>query len=487
MNNSFEKQIKDKVNGAEVSPSEGLLDSIFEKRAAKARPVSVIGKAGWILAAAVLVVTAGVLFYQGHKGQSTNSEIAVNSPENQPADAPQVRENPAIAGTSDPDRGTKPAVADNPAKANGNAGSDRIRSRVASQSENSGKGQVAVASDRRPETLTNYHSNLPKNGHNQIGYNADIDPNAYFNVDALNRPVIDREKHKGNSHMYVYQSVDPRLIEDAGVSNASLVSVRPFKSEFESPEMTDYKLFALSSRNNPGNKKPLFIDLIYAPGMSFFHATDGRQSSESYNQVNSNGMMSQYGLRISHPVYRNISVFTGLYQVNQSTRYKGELPYELNEQQINQHITYINDPLKGVVKVVTNDTQTVRNSYKLKVDYNNQYSLFRLPLGLSYNFGLGRFDFAVNAAMDLNYLSSAKGSYFNPETRQLTMFSLANRSVNIGSTLSFLSAYKLSNKFRLIVEPGMHYMSLKGKNTGHVVNERILNFNMGLGLRYTLF
>jgi hypothetical protein len=59
--------------------------------------------------------------------------------------------------------------------------------------------------------------------------------------------------------------------------------------------------------------------------------------------------------------------------------------------------------------------------------------------------------------------------------------------MNMGAGLSFMSAYRISPRFRLIAEPGVHYMNLKGAQTGNIFNEKIYNFTGSIGLRYSIF
>jgi hypothetical protein len=478
INNSFEKQIREKLNGAESTPSDGLLDTIFEKRAAKSRPATGFGKAGWMLAAAVLAVTAGVWFFNGQSGQQTNNEIASVLPDQ----SAQSSELNTTNSNSESD-----VINSEKQSGNTNAPDKKLRSQSVKPSVAASGNQVHSNSNTNASQIARpaAHSNTQQANKTNKDFNGDFDLNSYFNVDAQNRPVIDREQHKGNSHVYVYHAVDPSAVQNADIRNSSTSRIQKFTHNFESPDFGSAPQLALNNETPKKNKKPVFIDLMYVPGMSTFKATQA--NAAQYNQVNSIGMTSQFGVRVSVPLNASLSVFGGLYQNNQNTRYKGQLPYETSNQVIKTNVRYINDPIRGVIQVVTYDTQNIKNQMTQKVDHTNSYSLFRMPLGMSYNFGFGKFDFAVNAAMDINYLRSANGFYINNETHQANPFSLAKRSVNLGSSLSLMSAFKLSNKFRLILEPGVQYMNLKAKHTGHVVNESILNFNFGLGLRYTVF
>lgn len=483
INNSFEKQIREKLNGTELAPSEGLLDTIFEKRAAKARPASGFVKTGWVLAAAVLAVTVGVWILNDQNGKLSNTPVAVSTPDyqdvpqnNKPSDATLSSEN---AGQNNSAELTQPSKqAQQTQQFEGSRQTSPDRPRASSQIKSS---SLAGSS----HTIAT-HSTTSANKNNK-GFNDQPDLNAYFNVDAANRPVIDREQHKGNSHVYVYHAVNPNTVELAEVRSAPTAQIQKFSHNFESPDFESAPQIALKSQNPKNNKRPLFIDLLYVPGLSTFSASDATANAALYNQINAIGFNQQFGVRVSMPVSRRFNVFAGLLQNQQVSRYSGEMTYETSQQVIKQQTKFINDPIRGVIQVVTYDTQHVKKNNSHQVDHNNMYSVFRMPLGMSYNFGLGKFDFSVNAALDVNYLSSSKGLLFNRETQQMTAFSSNRTSMNIGSSLSLMSAYQLSNRFRLILEPGLQHMNLKSKHTGHAVNERFINFNLALGLRYTVF
>ena len=64
MDNSFEKQIRNKVGQAEVRPSEDLFDAILEKRAARSKTYLGVGyKKLLMLTTFVAVITAGFFYY----------------------------------------------------------------------------------------------------------------------------------------------------------------------------------------------------------------------------------------------------------------------------------------------------------------------------------------------------------------------------------------------------------------------------------------
>ena len=86
MDNSFEKQIRDKVNQAEVSPADGLLDAIFEKRAARPKPFLGLGYTKLFLLTAVVAITASVWFFNA-KDSGSQETLSANPQSEQTSDA----------------------------------------------------------------------------------------------------------------------------------------------------------------------------------------------------------------------------------------------------------------------------------------------------------------------------------------------------------------------------------------------------------------
>lgn len=479
MSNSFERQIKDKLNSAEMTPSEGLLDSIFEKRAAKAKPGLAFGKMGWVLAASIFVVTATVWLYYNNESKTVLSgvekpEQVINEAES-PIDVQSVQE----AQTTDnapldllaskqqnqthakmPSLGTKP------------------RTRPVSAPPVSHQ----LASNQNADHSTNYNANTRSNE-----FSSNIDPNAYFNVDAKNRPLIDRERHIGNSHMYVYHAVNPQVLDDLTIGHTATKGIQKFNAELSQREDLSYRSSEVKNTKSPISRTPYFIDLMYLNGFNSFKATDGFHASTDYNATNAKGNFNQFGIRVSRPISGPWTMSLGFNQANIRTAYKGALNYSTENQVIHTNVHYINDPIKGVIRVETKDTQmqTVYNTQN--VNHSNSYSLFRVPVGFAYNFGIGKLQAGLMGSLDFNYLKSSKGFYYDYENHTVKPFSSSKGSLNVGASFSVMAMYKLGNKFGVFVEPGLQFYNIRSKSSFHAVNESVKIFNLGFGLRYIAF
>ena len=105
----------------------------------------------------------------------------------------------------------------------------------------------------------------------------------------------------------------------------------------------------------------------------------GENSLVEAGQALSKSSLNQsFGLRVSIPIKAKWNVYAGLNYREQSNQYKGLLLYKKEQTQINQQIKYINDPIKGVVKIVTYDTVKFQASNSQNVNFKNQYKIFNI-------------------------------------------------------------------------------------------------------------
>ena len=173
MDKSFEKQIADKLNRMEVQPSDGLLDSIFEKRAARPKRFAGIGFSG--LALAVLLVSAGVaswLFWDNSGTQTKQQAIGENNlPQSlaearKPADVQPAADGEVLAGQKDKNQ-----------KAYAGSGN----SRAAAENKS---GQIAGTRVKRQVSASAVAVQAPVSQSNAIN------PQQYFDLSASGRPFI---------------------------------------------------------------------------------------------------------------------------------------------------------------------------------------------------------------------------------------------------------------------------------------------------------
>lgn len=479
MDNSFEKQIRNKVGQTEVSPSADLFDAILEKRAARSKTYLGMGyKKLLMLTTFIAVITAGVFYYFLQFGDS-KTIMNPGSAQLVQSEATEADGESASAMQSGNSEGSSES-----ATSEANSGNSLKNEQTKQNSKVETASNRLIKSDRSNKNQSpNQTKGLKKikEGFNGKPSWANADPSSYFDVDAVNRPVIDIEKHQGNSHLFVYESVNPEELDNAILryTNASHISKIQYPMVFEafSPVATSKTQYNL----NKNHRKPLFIDFLYAQVYSTAKTGDA-----AVNELKNGTMNQQFGIRVSAPIKGPLSLFAGLGYMDQILHYRGNLSYDEAYTRINTKVTFINDPIKGVIRVETKDTVSGIASQTKSVDFRNQYSLLRMPLGLGYNFGAGKFDFSLYGSADLNLLTYAKVNTMLNEANALVKTS-NSKSLNIGAGMSFMAAYRISPRFKLIAEPGLHYMRLNGRNTGNFTNEKILNFTASLGIRYSVF
>lgn len=478
MDNSFEKQIRNKVGQAEVRPSEDLFDAILEKRAARSKTYLGVGyKKLLMLTTFVAVITAGFFYYfLNEKGVTVESHSSVKLVQSDVSETNGTSGSAAQSGNSEL-ANEVPAPEETKGKSVNKA-----------QAKQKSGGSVSLSGLAKSDRFNKNASAQGNKGLKKIkeGFNdkqawANADPSAYFDVDAANRPVIDYEKHQGNSHLFVYESVHPDQLDNEILryTNASRMTKiqYPFAFDAMSPVATTKTQY----NTNPHRSKPLFIDLLFAQVYSTAKTGDAMA-----NELKNGTMNQQFGVRVSAPVKGRLSVFAGLGYMNQILHYRGNVSYNEAFTTINTKVSFINDPIKGVIRVETKDTVNGIATKTRSVDMKNTYSLFRVPLGVGYNFGIGKFDFTVYGSADINVLTSASANTRITEVNPV-LSQNNNKSLHLGAGFSFMSAYRISPRFRLIAEPGVYYMNLNSSKTGNFASEKIYNFTGSIGLRYSLF
>ena len=122
-------------------------------------------------------------------------------------------------------------------------------------------------------------------------------------------------------------------------------------------------------------------------------------------------------------------------------------------------------------------------SYK----FANRYTLMQIPIGLSYNIGFDKMDIGIHGSALMNITGKAHGMNPDFNLEKMQGFSSNQKQIGIGASVSLMVAYKLTNKIKIIAEPGLQFYQLGGKKIGNAMNENILNKGLSIGLRYTLF
>lgn len=470
MENSFEKQVSNKLKNTQVQPSEHLLDSIFEKRAAKAKRFAFYPFAGALLGVALLSVI-GYWLWQSNDSKTAQqlgqqSELPLESGNGQGGLLPQ-KDNDQIV--------SMPATAQ--------------KSKVSTPTQRAKKSSISahnkgVVPFKRSVAQKGFNSD--QSSSKTISSNAGFE-NQYFNVSKENRPSIQKSEHQGNSHLYVYQTVSDEAMVSRDFLFSRIARLRKLsvKKNLESLEMvasTPIKRNGLEK-----SKRPIFIDFLFNPGVNMPNVQGANPLAEASQSVLKPSYGQGFGLRISVPVSARWNVFSGLSYKEQSNDYRGDLSYLEERTQINQHIRYINDPLKGVLKVTSYDTVNVMVSKNQAINFKNQYKIFQIPVGFSYNFGYKKFEFAINGSALFNSIKQSSGRNINLDQHITNEYRSDKAVFGFGAGLSLMSAMKVSNRIRLIAEPGLQYYGLKSLQFGNKVGEKALGVQMTIGLRYTVF
>lgn|GEM_PF-6121073 len=469
MDKSFEKQIADKLNRMEVQPSDGLLDSIFEKRAARPKRFAGIGFSGLVLA--VLLVTAGLASWY----LLDNSGVNTERPGARLADAPkplaEVGKPAEAFSAPEPDANAMHMEISPKAKAPivHKTKSEKSKSRISHIQEAKQAPAIALAAGTAVSG-----SNTPN-------------LQQYFDINASGRPLIETERHKGNSHLYVYQSASNDRIDGAAVVHSRISRIGSLPTA-EQTDNVQLSMLPLRKLTRPAvSKRPVFVDLMFMPSLNYSGTAGNSDLKQVSNAISKTSYNDQYGVRVSMPVNKQISVFTGLFVRRQSNHYKGDLHYETELSRIDQTIRFINDPSGNVIKVVTYDTVLYKAGQTQHVDYRNSFSMFQLPLGMSYNFGYKKFDFAIHGSALINMFRNSSGHTLNLSEHNTGSFESARTFMGLGAGMSFMSAFRISPKFRFILEPGIQYFGINAIKAGSNIRERSLSPQMSVGIRYTVF
>ncbi len=476
----FEKQIADKLNRYEVQPGEEMLQSIFEKRAARRKPFMNLAKV--FLAASVVTVAIYALYTNNDKHNNTVASAGettvkqADMQQDKPVSTPQEE---TVFNTGKTENVQIPAAVKN--KADKKA--TRIQRRLAGK-DHSKTGQVRVRETGRTDDRRHKH---PEAG-SAYADNGDDIYNRYFNIDASRRPMIASSRHKGNSHLYVYHAVSEEVLDANTFSFMSLNPLRKFKYAYE---LQDYEKAAHIDAGRPTLsrpvRKPLFIDLLYTPVLTSARAADNSNLENYVNAIAGNTYSAQFGIRVSKPVTSRLSVFSGLAYNDQACLYKGIVTRPEEVTTINQVITYINDPVNGSMKVTTYDTVTGMVDKQTGYNYRNSYKMFQIPVGMSYNFGYKKFNFALNGSALVNMISRSAGQSMDLNNHNTREFSSSGKYVGLGGGFSFMAALQVSPRFRFIFEPGLQYFKINSLKAGNNVNEKVFNKQLSIGLRYTVF
>jgi hypothetical protein len=481
--NSFEKQISEKLSQAKVQPSEGLLNSIFEKRASKPKGFAGIGYSGLVLAAVLVVsFTAFSLMYWRNDNVSEHGSIAGSHENAKDKSTPEVIKPESItqSNTSDDETSMTEKNAPNVPK-------------TATTSKSLTRNEIKKAK-RDAQLIRNPELELIKNQEPKL-VSSLVDGNArifenysdYFNTNANNRPKIDQEYHNGNSHLYVFETANDEDIAKFGILFTRQGKLKKKHLVYEKENIDFATKEKVSEGKKFSNKSPLFIDILLSPSLNTHRSVGNSELSKVSNGMTKMNTNLQTGIRISKPISKQFNIFSGLFYNTISNAYLGKIAYSSDEVKINKNVRYINDPVNGVIQVITYDTVNYVAQNTQNIDYKNKYQMFQVPIGFSYNFGYKSIDFSLHGSALFNVIKSSKGYVLNTELHNSEAFESSEKIIGLGAGFSIMSAYRISPKFRLILEPGFQYYGINSKKAGNNINEKTFNTQLTIGLRYTVF
>lgn len=522
MKGSFEQHLSDKLKSAEWQASDQVLNNILDRRKSKSKPWLL-----WVIGFAIISTTI-VLIVPSSKPQPSQALVEQSS------SSPSVDVNTLDRNQSDVvlnPKSTKDYEAINANKAKKEDAAKTHLSDVKKAKAPIGKKQIYRPIDQVKT------DNLMTDAEMSLLREVQTNKPSPINVEKPNRPANSKAKHinnqkpaviaqddqkwrvkanmikvlttenggqlpefvaqssKGQSRLVVYNN--PKLLNehfelerDFLYSRAALIKKVKVIKQFEDlNHVNAQKEYALNGKRPTEAiiPKAVYFDLMLMPGIGYA-AINGNADLAAYNpEIMHVQSGYAFGARLSIPMRNAMSMTLGIQSKQQSNLYKGGIHYKTNEQEITSTTYYINDPVQGVIPVVVYDTTKFIKDNVFGLNHKNRYQMTQVPIGLAYQFGVGKTQFAFHTAAVLNWVSSANGKQIDVQQQSVTAFNYKGKSFSVGGNMSLLAAYPLSPRFKLFVEPGVQWFKIKAMNMGNNFNEAVINYNASFGLRYTVF
>jgi hypothetical protein len=467
-NNLFEKNIQSKLEGIEIPPSDGLFEKTMKKRA--------LGHQKSLMPfyfksiAVVLFIGAAVFaaWYTSDVDSTNNIELSDNQILAEPNVLNQESENEKfVSEMPNSKSSTDLPVVKNKISAKHTVVSKPQKDLIVSKPLNN--ESVIV------EKPNNINSNIEDNGEDIF--------QRYFNAASSNKPSILKESHQGNSHLYVFHSMDESMVDAVFINNIKVSRIKklrldyPISSYSQVDNNTDFV-------RNAKTSKPIFIDVfgigVVSKGMPYQGdlASIMKQGSE---QTYSNG----FGFRFIMPLKDRWSVFSGLNVLTQNSKYKFAINQTTQEKEVKLVTRYINDPILGIVPFQAWDTIEVSKTNSQNHDLRNKYTLIQLPIGLSYQTAYKKISLGFNLSTVLNLTSQSQVMYLDDS--KVLLKNSNTKSLSMSHAFGLQLGYDLNSKWKVFAEPSLQFLTINGKKVGSNVNERFLNKQLSVGLRYSLF
>jgi len=502
-NNNFEKKIADKLNSFEVQPSADLFDNIMAARTSKAKTVGFGSfKKGILAISALALVSIAVLYFKDSKeslSHVANNEVQASV---------QFNEN-EMSGDLSKNSNTNPNK-----QFNENLESNQMTSfketainlpksndlKQVAKTRSNGLGlknakfiEDAIRENSNKSANSNTNNSNLKNGNKIETTTLFLDDGTniyerYFANDNKNKPSINSEQHNKNSHLYVYDSEDALLLDKVwfNINMAKWFKKFNFKYSKEEVLMVNYLAKMPKKKQVNIKRKAISMDVFGSAIVSKSHAMNSEQAT-NLNGLNSISFSQALGARIHFPIKKQWSAFSGLSFLNQNTRFKGTFSEFQQEVKTNDITSYINDPIRGVIPVHTIDTQYLTNNIKHNVDLKNRYTIFQIPIGLTYNVGFGALELGLNGSAVANFTTMSKGKTFKAINLNNEPFNSGKKYFNLGAAFGVAAAYKISPHIKILLEPSIQIFNVSALKANNNINERVFNKQLNIGIRYQLF
>lgn len=459
-NDLFEKRISEKLDQFQVAPSRDLFDDIMKARTPQAK------KAFWstwrVLSAFLIAVTVSVIIYQLLPTQNDEMAFSEKLIDSNLENEPTVQENKVSNSSSEPE---------NKNEMLGAMSKKQNRNSVKSTFKSSSK-EIAKA-------------NISENNAANSLFDGNVFE-SYFNANSKNRPVIDYEKHDGNSHLYAFVTESEKDIDKVMVNHMKNKLFVRFANHF--PELYLNKIEQQNiEKATRVTKKPFYIDVFQLTSFSKPMISNSQIQLHNMGLLAINSSSFGWGVNVELPIKGKWSAFSGVHGFSLNNRYKGQVEYSVNEEKITKTTRYINDPIKGVIAIESFDTSVISVAKNKNIELQNSYQLIQIPLGMSYNFGYKSFEFSLNASAMLNWSRKQSFQSVNWQNDQISKMESSNNLFGLGLNAGLKVYYPLSNHFKVFVMPGVQSYNMSGVKSSYSHNESVFAKQVQVGIRYSVF
>ncbi len=222
--------------------------------------------------------------------------------------------------------------------------------------------------------------------------------------------------------------------------------------------------------------------------LSFRSAASNEPQQQYINQRNftENSVVSFHaGIRVSQPVYKNISVRLGLEYAQINERFQLIDSGAIRVQTV---IDSIFAPDGTLIDIATN---TITESGIREINHYNHLKYYTIPVTVGIQKSLNKMKLFMHAGAQFTVLSSYKGKILSPQLSAVEINSdgtaelqpyRSNLGINLVGSLGLSSP--LSEHWSLLVEPNFRYTLRSISRGTYPVNQKYLTLGISTGLRY---